>query len=52
MNMVPSNIADKVERPKIEQFIGNFYNENELNTLFKISKGDPLELVTDVFFIF
>ncbi len=45
MNMVLSNVADKVQRPKIEQFIGKFYNENELNTLFEISKGDPLELV-------
>lgn len=45
MNMIVSNPADKVQRPKIEQFIGNFYNENELNTLFEISKRDPLELV-------
>lgn len=45
MNMIPSNPADKVQRPKVEQFIGSFYNENELNTLFEKSKGDPLELV-------
>ncbi len=37
--------ADKVQRPKVEQFIGNFYSENELNALFEKSKGDPLELI-------
>ncbi len=45
MNMIPSNPADKVQRPKVEQFIGSFYSESELNTLFEKSKGDPLELV-------
>lgn len=45
MDMIPTNPADKVQRPKIEQFIGSFYSENELNTLFEKSKGDPLELV-------
>ena len=45
MDMIKSNIADKVKKPKIEQFIGDFYNESELNILFKKSKGDPLELI-------
>ena len=45
MNMIQSNVADKVQRPKVEQFIGNFYSENELNTLFEKSKDDPLELI-------
>ena len=45
MNMVPINVSNKVQRPKIEQYIGKFYSENELNELFEISKGDPLELV-------
>lgn len=45
MNIIPLNPADKVQRPKVEQFIGSFYNENELNTLFEKSKGDPLELI-------
>ena len=34
-----------MQRPKVEQFIGNFYSENELNALFEKSKGDPLELI-------
>lgn len=45
MDIIPSNPADKIQRPKIEQFIGSFYTESELNTLFEKSKGDPLELV-------
>ena len=45
MNIIQSNVADKVQRPKIEQFIGKFYSESELNTLFEKSKGDPLELI-------
>lgn len=45
MDIIPSNPADKIQRPKIEQFIGSFYTESELNTLFEKSKDDPLELV-------
>ena len=45
MNIIVSNPADKVQRPKKAQFIGSFYNETELNKLFEISKGDPLELI-------
>ena len=29
----------------MQQFIGSFYNESELNTLFEKSKGDSLELI-------
>lgn len=45
MDIIPNNPADKIQRPKVEQFIGSFYTESELNTLFEKSKGDPLELV-------
>ena len=45
MDIIPNNPADKIQRPKIEQFIDSFYTESELNTLFEKSKGDPLELV-------
>ncbi|MBO5143432.1 MAG: site-specific integrase [Clostridia bacterium] len=45
MDIIPNNPADKIQRPKMEQFIGSFYTESELNTLFEKSKGDPLELV-------
>lgn len=45
LDVIPSNPATKIERPKKEQFIGDCYNLRELKTLFKRSKGDPLELV-------
>lgn len=45
MDIIPSNPADKIQRPKIEQFISSFYTESELNTLFEKSKNDPLELI-------
>jgi len=45
MDIISTNPADKVQRPKKEQFIGGYYNQNELNTLFEKSKDDPLELV-------
>ena len=45
MNIINSNPADKVERPKKAQYISNFYSKVELNTLFEKSKNDPLELI-------
>lgn len=38
------NPADRVERPKKEQFSGSIYNDKELGQLFEITKGDPIEL--------
>ena len=48
MEFIPNNPADKVQRPKKEQYIGSFYNENELNDLFEKSKDDPLNLMIRV----
>lgn len=45
LDIIPTNPADKIERPKKEQFIGDCYNLDELQTLFEKSKGDPLEIV-------
>lgn len=45
MDIIPNNPADKVQRPKKEQYIGSFYNENELNELFEKCKDDPLNLM-------
>ena len=45
LDIIPNNPADKVQRPKKEQYIGSFYNENELNELFEKSKDDPLNLM-------
>ena len=48
MDIILNNPADKVQRPKKEQYIGSFYNENELNELFEKSKDDPLNLMIRV----
>ncbi len=45
LDIIPSNPADKIERPKKNQFIGDFYSIVELETLYKISKNDPLYIV-------
>ena len=43
--LVTENIADKVDRPKKDKYIAGFYDQEELNRLFELSKGDPLELI-------
>lgn len=43
-DMIPSNPADKVERPKQDKFYGNFYDRDELNKLFEAVTGTKLEL--------
>ncbi len=45
LDIIQSNPADKIERPKKSQFIGDFYTLDELHLLFEKSKNDPLELV-------
>lgn len=45
LDLILSNPADRVERPKKEQFIGSFYSQLELNTLFTLIKDDPLKIV-------
>ena len=45
LDLILSNPADRVERPKKEQFIGSFYSQTELNTLFSLIKDDPLKIV-------
>jgi integrase len=42
--MIPMNPAQYVERPKVNRYIGSFYDENELKHLFEIVKGDRIEL--------
>ena len=43
-DMILSNPADKVERPKQDKFYGNFYDRDELNKLFEAVTGTKLEL--------
>ena len=45
LDIIPTNPADKIERPKKQQFIGDTYNLDELHLLFKMSKDDPIEIV-------
>lgn len=44
MDMLLSNPADKVERPKAQRYVGQFYDSNEINELFQAAKGTKLEL--------
>ena len=44
-DLIVNNPADKVKQPKKNIFVGSFFSENELNTLFEKSKNDPLNLV-------
>ena len=44
LGLIDSNPADRIERPKKEKFVGSFYEENELNHLFEVVRGDPIEL--------
>lgn len=45
LDLILSNPADKIERPKKEQYIGTFYSQAELNTLFSLIKNDSLKIV-------
>ena len=44
-DLILTNPAIKVGRPQQEQFIADFYSEDELNTLFKIVKNTQLEVI-------
>ena len=41
---IQSNPAANVERLRKEKFIGSFYDKKEINTLFDIIQGHPLEV--------
>lgn len=45
LDIISSNVADKIERPKKSQFIADFYTLDELQLLFEKAKNDPLEIV-------
>ena len=44
-DLIANNPAIKVGRPQQEQFIADYYNEEELNNLFKVVKNTTLELI-------
>ncbi|MFT9496520.1 tyrosine-type recombinase/integrase, partial [Anaerosolibacter sp.] len=43
MNLIPFNPADRIILPKKEKFYGNFYTIEQLEQLFKICLGTPIE---------
>lgn len=43
LDLIPTNPADRVDRPKKDRFIGSFYDAEEVNKLFEVSKGTKLE---------
>ena len=44
IDLIPTNPADKVERPKKSRFIGSFYDSEEVERLFVAAKGTNLEI--------
>lgn len=44
IDLISSNPADKVERPKKDPFIGSFYDSHEMEKLFAAAKGTHLEI--------
>lgn len=45
MDLISSNPTEKTELPKLKKYTATFYNEEELEQLFKAFKGDRMELV-------
>ena len=44
MELIPSNPADNVTRPKMEQFTGSFYDVDEMDAILSVVKDTKLEL--------
>ena len=45
MDILSSNPTEKTERPKLSRYAATYYNEKELEELFKAFEGDRMELV-------
>ena len=43
--IIPSNPVDQADRPKAQQFIGSFYNADEIRALLDCTREDPLHIV-------
>ncbi len=44
LDLIESNPASKIKHKKVEQYIAPHYNQQELEQLFEIAKGNQLEL--------
>ena len=42
--LIDINPADRIERPKKVKYVGSTYNDQELEQLFAVTKGDLIEL--------
>ena len=45
MDLIPFNPADKVERPKKQRYIADYYRQEELERLLEASKEHPYSLL-------
>ncbi len=45
MDLIPTNPADKVDRPKKSKFVAGYYKVEELETLFRAAEDDPYLLI-------
>lgn len=48
LDLIQNNPADRVLLPKRNKYIAEYYNEEELNRLFEVSKKHPLNLLIKV----
>ena len=48
MNLIPYNPADKVERPKKQKYIADYYRLEELELLFGATKDHPYSLLIQI----
>lgn len=46
MRMVRENVADLVEKPKQQKYIGSFYSQDEILKLIEVIKGKTIEVPT------
>lgn len=44
VDLIPTNPADKVERPKVGRYVGSFYDTNEVQKLFEAVRETHLEI--------
>ncbi|MBQ6402784.1 MAG: site-specific integrase [Oscillospiraceae bacterium] len=44
VGLIDVSPADKVERPKVERYVGNHYDSAEIERLFEAAKGSKLEI--------
>ncbi len=48
MDLIPFNPADKVERPKKQKYIADYYRLEELEQLFEATKDHPYSLLIQI----